>query len=67
MSKGAPHFSQQWLDDYRKRLDMAQKPHQKPATARLEHAHALVPYSPAESVAVPLRAAGGKQTKTEEK
>ena len=67
MSKGAPHFSQQWLDDYRKRLGMAQKPPQKPAKARLEPAPALVPYSPAESVAVPLRAAGGKQTKTEEK
>ena len=67
MSKGAPHFSQQWLDDYRKRLGMAQKPHQKPAKARLEPAPVLVPYSPAESVAVPLRAAGGKQTKTEEK
>lgn len=67
MSKAVPHYSQEWLDEYRKRLGMAQKPTQKPAKARPEPAPALVPYSPAESVAVPFRAAGGKQTKTEEK
>ena len=67
MSKAVPHYSQEWLEDYRKRLGMAQKPPQKPVKESLETAPALVPYSPVESVAVPLRAAGGKQTKTEEK
>lgn len=71
MSRGAPHFSQEWLEDYRKRLGTlqkeTQKAPQKPATARLATDTTLAPYSPAESVAVPLRAACGKQTKTEEK
>lgn len=67
MSKAVPHFSEEWLEAYRKRLGMAQKPVQKPAKARPSPAPALVPYSPVESVAVPFCAAGGKQTKTEEK
>ena len=66
MSKAVPRYSQEWLEDYRKRLGMAQKAPQKPVKESLEPAPALVPYSPVESVAVPLRAAG-KQTKTEEK
>ena len=67
MSGAVPHYSQEWLEEYRKRLGTVQKPPQKPAKARLDPIPALVPYSPAESVAVPLRAATGKQTKTEEK
>lgn len=67
MSKAVPHFSQEWLEEYRTRLGKVQKPARKPATACPSPALALVPYSPAESVAVPLRAAGGRQTKTEEK
>ena len=67
MSKAVPHYSQEWLDDYRKRLGVAQEPPQKPATARPEPAPALLPYSPAKSVEVPSRASEGKQTKTEEK
>ena len=66
MSNSVPRYSQEWLEDYRKRLGMAQKAPQKPVKESLEPAPALVPYSPVESVAVPLRAAG-KQTKTEEK
>ena len=66
MSNSVPRYSQEWLEEYRKRLCMAQKPPQKPVKESLETAPALVPYSPVESVAVPLRAAG-KQTKTEEK
>ena len=65
MSKGAPRFSQEWLDEYYKRLGMMQKPAQRPAKARPSPAPALVPYSSAESVAVPLRAATGKMTQTE--
>nr|DAE45069.1 MAG TPA: REase AHJR-like protein [Caudoviricetes sp.] len=71
MSKAVPHFSQEWLEEYRKRLGnvqkATQKAPQKPVKARPSPAPALVPYSPVESVAVPFRAAGGKQTKTEEK
>lgn len=67
MSKGAPHFSQQWLDDYMKRLGSSRNPPKEPATASRKPAKKLVPYSHAKRVAVPLRAAGGKQTKTEEK
>lgn len=46
---------------------LAQKPVQKPAKSRPSSAPALVPYAPVESVAVPLRAVSGKQTKTEQK
>lgn len=65
MSKAVPHFSEAWLEDYRKRLGKAQKPVQKPARACPSPAPVLVPYSPAESVAAPLRAATGKMTQTE--
>ena len=67
MSKAVPHFSEQWLEEYRRKLGSARKPARKPAEARPEPAPALVPYSPAESVAVPLRAAEGKMSKTEER
>ena len=67
MSKAVPHFSEQWLEEYRRKLGSARKPARKPAEARPEPAPELVPYSPAESVAVPLRAAEAKQTKTEQK
>lgn len=91
MSKSVPHYSEEWLEAYRKRLSSLEAvpihglvgeigvrdgkkfgkgPRfraQKPATARLATDTTLVPYSPVESVAVPFRAAGGKQTKTEEK
>ena len=60
MSKGAPHFSQQWLEDYDKRMKAAlQKP--------VDVSKALTPYECISSKAVPFRAAGGKQTKTEER
>ena len=67
MSGAVPHVSEQWLEDYRKRLGMAQKPVQKPAKASQLPAPALVPYSHAKRVAVPLRAAEGKMSKTEER
>ena len=67
MSKAVPHFSEQWLEEYRRKLGSARKPARKPAEARPEPAPALVPYSPTESVAVPLRAAEGKMSKTEER
>lgn len=66
MSKAVPHYSQQWLEEYRKRLGGDQKAERKPEEARAVPSPALVPYSPAKSVAVPLRAAEGKQTKTEQ-
>lgn len=46
---------------------LAQERTEKPLRAHGAKAPALVPYAPVESVAVPFRAAGGKQTKTEEK
>ncbi len=58
MSGAVPRYSQAWLEEYRRRLGMARK---------LDMAHPPIPYSPTESAAVPFRAAGGKQTKTEEK
>lgn len=71
MSKAVPHYSQEWLEEYRKRLGTVQKATQKapqkPATARLATDTTLVPYSPVESVAAPLRGWNGKQTKTEER
>lgn len=76
MSKAVPHFSPEWLEDYNRRLSAmqqkapapkAQKQPETPQAARPEPAPALVPYSPTESVAVPFRAAEGKQSKTEQK
>ena len=68
MSKAVPHFSEQWLEDYRKRLGNArQKPADTPARAQGAKTLPMTPYSPSESVAVPLRASEAKQTKTEEK
>ena len=67
MSKAVPHFSEQWLEEYRRKLGGSHQPESKPAETRPSPAPDLVPYSPAESVAVPLRAAEGKMTKTEEK
>lgn len=66
MSKAVPHFSEQWLEDYRKRLGGSRHPERKPTETRPQPAPALVPYSPAESVAAPLRPAEAKQTKTEQ-
>jgi hypothetical protein len=76
MSKAVPHFSPEWLEEYNKRLSVmqqkapapkAQKPQESPHVARPESKPALVPYSATESVAVPFRAAEGKQSKTEQK
>ena len=67
MSKAVPHFSEQWLEEYRRKLGGSRQPESKPAETRPSPASDLVPYSPAESVAVPMRAAEGKMTKTEER
>jgi hypothetical protein len=47
--------------------ELAQERTEKPLRAHGAKAPALVPYAPVESVAVPLRAVSGKQTKTEQK
>ncbi len=68
MSKAVPHFTPEWLEEYNKRLGkVAQKPQESHRVARPESKPALVPYSATESVAVPFRAAEGKQSKTEQK
>ena len=67
MSRGVPHVSMEWLDDYMKRLGGFRKPPQEPVTASRKPARKLVPYSHAKRVAVPLRAAEGKMSKTEER
>ena len=75
MSKAVPHFTPEWLDEYRRKLadggrapaETARNPARTPAHAPATPAPALVPYEPSESVAVPLRAAGGKMTQTEER
>lgn len=75
MSGAVPHFSTQWLDEYRRKLsgggripaETAQKPARTPAHAPATPAPALVQYEPSESVSVPLRPATGKMTQTEER
>ena len=67
MSGAVPHVSMEWLDDYMKRVSGSRKPIQEPATASRKPAKKLVPYSHAKRVAVPLRAAEGKMSKTEER
>lgn len=47
--------------------ELAQERTEKPLRAHGANPPALVPYSPVASVAVPLRAAAGKMTKTEER
>jgi len=66
MSNAVPHYSPEWLDEYKKRI-AARKPTQRPVERIAPTPPPLVPYDPAESVAVPLRAAAGKMTKTEER
>ncbi len=65
MSKGVPHYSQEWLEDYRKRIGA--KAAARPLQAVQAKAPVLVPYRPAACLAAPSRAAEGKQTKTEQK
>lgn len=65
MSRAVPHYSREWLADYKRRLAGSQKRGVKPAVARPAAKRELVPYSPAESAEVPLRAAEAKQTQTE--
>ena len=67
MSGAVPRVSMEWLDDYMKRLGSSRNPPKEPATASRKPIKKLASYSHAKRVAVPLRAAGGKQTKTEEK
>lgn len=65
MSRGVPHYSREWLEDYNRRLAGSQKRGVEPAGARPAAKRGLVPYSPAKSAAVPCRAAEAKQTQTE--
>ena len=75
MSGAVPHFSSEWLDEYRRKLSRgggipaegAQKPVRTPARVAAKPVSELSPYSPAESAEVPLRASGGKQTDTEKR
>lgn len=68
MSKAVPHFSQEWLADYRRKMGgIADKTAGRPLQAVQAETPNLVPYRPAACLAVPCRAAEGKQTKTEEK
>lgn len=67
MSGAVPHYSMEWLDDYMMRLGDSKKPSQEPATTRRKPAKKLASYSHAKRVAVPLRAAEGKMSKTEER
>ena len=63
------------LEEYRKRLGASAVSGRKPAPnapqtppcARATKPRPMTPYSPSESVAVPLRAAEGKMTQTEER
>ena len=76
MSQAVPHFSLDWLENYRRKLKRTpapttgegrDNPRRTPAHARVTPERPLVPYSPSESVEVPLRAATGKQTDTEKR
>lgn len=67
MSRAVPHVSMEWLDDYMKRLGSSRNPPQEPATTSRKQTKKLVSYSHAKRVAVPLRAAEGKMSKTEER
>lgn len=71
MSNGVPHWSEDKLADYRLKLSrlsaLAKNMARTPAGRAGRTPPALVPYSPAKRAAVPIRASGGKQSKTEEK
>lgn len=76
MSQAVPHFSLDWLENYRRKLKRTpapptgegrDNPRRTPAHARATPERPLVPYSTSESVEVPLRAATGKQTDTEKR
>lgn len=76
MSQAVPHYSLDWLENYRRKLKRTpapttgegrDNPRRTPAHARVTPERPLVPYSTSESVEVPLRAATGKQTDTEKR
>ena len=79
MSNYIPRWTPEMLDAYKRNLaskqgrraaptpEAAPNPARTPAHAPATPTPALVPYDPAESVAVPLRAATGKMTQTEER
>lgn len=67
MSKTAPHYSEQWLEEYRRRLGGADKGARTATEPCATPPRPMTPYAPSESLAVPLRAAAGKMTQTEER
>ena len=75
MSGAVPHWTPEELEAYRKRLasstpkrrEGSQNPARTPVHARSAPTLPTIPYNPCESVAVPLRAATGKMTQTEER
>ena len=75
MSNAIPHWTPEMLDEYRCKLARKAQPQAKaapnpartPAHAPATPPRPMTPYSPAESVEVPLRASTGKMTQTEER
>lgn len=64
MSGAVPRYNPEWVAAYNRKLAEAR---QKWREAHPSQARGLVPYSVRESVEMPLRAAAGKMTKTEER
>lgn len=67
MSRGVPHYNEKWLDDYRSRIETAKGRTTKTVAASEAPRGIVMPHRPKASVAVPLRAAEGKRSKTEER
>ena len=67
MSKAVPHFSEKWLEEYRRRLGSNAERPSSHVVASAKPIPALVPHRPKSSMAVPVRPSEGKMTKTEEK
>ena len=67
MSKAVPHFSEQWLEEYRRKLGSSAGRPSVPAAASARPEPVLVPHRPKSSVAVPVRPSEGKMSKTEER
>ena len=74
---GAPHFSEEWLADYRARIGKgrertkgaagARKPLATPLRARTDKEEGFAPYNPKGHAAVPMGGYGGKQTEAEKR
>lgn len=73
MSRGVPHYSAEWVEAYRRRISggdatsASRQARQDAPVERQPVGRGLIPYNPAESTEVPLRAAEAKQTQTEQR